>query len=245
MNAKYDTCAHCNVAMTHASGRGKATKYCGAECLSQARATRSASRVLLTCTVDGCAKLANRVGMGLCESHYMRLRRNDTTELVGCAIPGDLQHSAGYVLKAAPGHPRAIGGYRAYEHRVVFSDAHGEGPFNCHWCQKQVTWSDMHVDHVDADPSNNAIENLVASCPPCNVKRGHRQGMVEWREKVGIELNGVKRTLNEWAALYGINRVSIVARIKRGWSAEDAITRRRGNRGPKTPPGSNPSGHTP
>ena len=235
MNAKYDTCAHCNVAMTHAPGRGKATKYCGADCLSQARAARLASRALPPCTVEGCAKLANRVGLGLCESHYMRLRRNETTEFIGHRAPGNLQHSNGYVVKAAPGHPRALGGYRAYEHRVVFTDAHGEGPFTCHWCQKQVTWSDMHVDHVDADPSNNAIENLVASCPPCNVKRGHQQGRDTWREKVGIELNGEKRTLNEWAALYGISRVSIVARMKRGLSPEDAITRPRGKFGPKSP----------
>lgn len=232
----YDTCAECGVSMTHPAGRGKARKYCSDECQVKAAAKREAVRNLAQCCVDGCDKPATRVGAKMCERHYVRQHRNGTTKYVGNVIPGNRKHSGGYVLQAAPGHPRALGGYRAYQHRVVFTDKHGEGPFNCHWCDAVVTWSDMHVDHVDSDPTNNAIENLVASCADCNQRRGHEKIRATMRARYGITIDGETRTLNEWAAKAGISRSSIVARLKAGWEPKRAVFEPRGKFGPKSRP---------
>lgn len=40
-----------------------------------------------------------------------------------------------------------------------------------------------------------------------------------------IEVNGVKRTLRQWARASNIHRKSIHARLRRGWSIEDAVTK--------------------
>ena len=233
MTNHYDTCAVCGVAINQLPGRGKARKYCGSSCQEKARKDREEVRVYSPCIVDGCDRPAVRVGAQMCESHYMRQRRSGTTDYVGYAIHGDLEHSGGYVLQEAPGHPRSLGGHRAYQHRVVFTNAYGEGPFKCHWCGKEVTWSDMHVDHLDADKKNNDVSNLVASCPVCNQQRGHDRMMKTLRSKSGITIRGETKTLNEWANQYGITRHAIKLRLKAGWSEERAITEPRGVFGPK------------
>lgn len=233
MTGVYDTCAECGIAIVHQPGRGKARKYCGPTCQSKSNSARAEIREFRECYVDGCSSPAVRVGHAMCESHYYRMRRNGTTDHVGRALPGDLMHSNGYVLQAAKGHPRAIGGYRAYQHRVVFADAHGEGPFDCHWCGVVVTWSDMHVDHVDANRANNALSNLVASCPKCNQKRGHESMKRTIRDRLGITVNGVTRTIKEWADICGISRASVAFRIKSGWTLDRAVTEPRGKFGPK------------
>lgn len=229
----YDTCAQCGAPMVHLPGRGKARKYCGDACQKVANEAMASARVFAPCSVDGCGAKATRVGHGMCEKHYIRQYRNGTTDYIGGAIPGNLIHTGGYVLAPAPGHPRALGGYRAYEHRVVFYDAHGEGPFNCHWCGCIVTWDGMHVDHVDAGRDHNAPDNLVASCPPCNKHRGHEAIRQTMRARYGLTINGKTMTLNEWSAHAGISRSSIVARIKSGWDIERAVFEPRGKFGPK------------
>ena len=233
MTGVYDTCAECGAAIAHQKGRGKARKYCSCSCQTQAAERRASEKVFSVCVVDGCSKPAVRVGHQMCEHHYMRQRRNGTTDYIGHKIPGDLEHSGGYIMQAAPGHPRSLGSHRAYQHRVVFTDEYGEGPFNCHWCGKTVTWADMHVDHLDSDKQNNDVGNLVASCPICNQQRGHERLMMTLRAKTGVTIDGVTKTLNEWAKHYGIARQSIILRIRAGWTAERAITEPRGIFGPK------------
>jgi 5-methylcytosine-specific restriction endonuclease McrA len=166
--------------------------------------------------------------------HQSRLARNGTTDYVGNAKPGKRPHSAGYVLIAAPGHPRALGGYRAYEHRVVFTEAHGEGPFECHWCGVAVTWGDMHVDHVNDVKTDNSPANLVASCAKCNKKRGEPASARRTRESVGRMLthNGLTLCVSQWARRLGIAHGSILRRLSAGWSVDRALTEPRGKFGP-------------
>lgn len=190
------------------------------------------ARRTLLCSVSDCGMIANRVGQGLCEKHYMRQRRKGHTGKV--VRPDAVPHSSGYVLQAAQGHPMALGGYRAYQHRVVYYDANGEGPFRCHWCDCTVTWDTLHIDHLDDNKTNNQLSNLAASCAVCNQSRGKHKIIEYWRERNGITINGETLTINEWSGRYLIASSTIKARIGKGWTAEAAITTPRGVTGPKT-----------
>ncbi|MCG2586506.1 HNH endonuclease [Massilia sp. TS11] len=185
-----------------------------------------------TCGVEGCGSEATRVGAGLCEAHYMRVRRHGDSGIKSNLKPGLLEHSGGYLLQHAPEHPLRRTWSRVYQHRVVYHAHHGDGPFACHWCGVQVTWNDMHVDHLDDDPKNNEIGNLVSSCPKCNQKRGLAKLKATMKQKHGITVNGVTKTVIEWAAtVKHISRSGIAARLAAGWTPSDAImTPRRGAR---------------
>lgn len=179
-----------------------------------------------TCKVQGCAKHANRVGAGLCEMHYYRLRRNGSLDLIETTHPV-LEHSNGYLIDYAPGHPleTANGNGRVYQHRRIYYDAHGAGPFNCIHCGTVVTWGTLHIDHLDDNKQNNTLGNLAASCLICNTQRGREKMKATLRNRCGITAFGKTQTLNEWAAEYRISRPAINDRLKRGWSIEDAISK--------------------
>lgn len=234
MAREFDTCSECGAGLVHPPGRGKARKYCSDDCQKNAMAKRLIGRQLEPCRIAGCRNPANRTGLRLCEKHYMRIRRNGTAEYIGGAIPGNLIHSAGCVRQPALGHPRALGGYRAYQHRVVFTDRHGEGPFSCHWCGVEVCWDDMHVDHLDDDRQNNLASNLVASCPKCNQKRG-RWKMVKAMRLRGriLTAHGLTMCMSDWARHLGITWATISFRLKKKWPIEEALTPKRYNTGPK------------
>lgn len=190
-----------------------------------------------TCSAPGCEAHATRVGAVLCEKHYMRRRRNGTYDRRARAK--EMPHSHGYVLEWAKGHPldgRVDTMTRVYQHRRVFHDHHGEGPFECHWCSTPVTWDDMHVDHLNAVKHDNRPDNLVASCPACNKARGvekmtrtHRE-----RSKAKIEWRGEALTVGEWAKRIGISPQSLKWRIDNGWPMDKAMTQGRGPSGPKS-----------
>jgi len=110
--------------------------------------------------------------------HYHRLYRNGMLEKKRVPQPTHM-HSHGYVVAHAPGHPLTEG-KRPYEfqHRVVFYDTHGAGPFECHWCGVEVDFETMHIDHHDNDKTNNDQSNLLPSCPTCNMSRTRRERLL-------------------------------------------------------------------
>ena len=248
MTGVFDRCAGCGVAMSHPEGRGKAAKYCGEGC----RVTRGnqdrATRTYEECSVDGCCKPATRVTSVMCETHYYRKRRTGMTSLRPVTlsntvkptaelrvIPETVEHSGGYLMNYAPDHPLARGSHpRVYQHRVVYYEHHGAGPFKCNWCACPVTWEGMHVDHVDDDKQNNDISNLVASCPTCNQARGQWKMRLFHRQRTGVRIGDRLHTLNEGAAIAGISRNSILARLAKGWPVERAVFEPRGKSGPAT-----------
>ena len=187
------------------------------------------------CTINGCWNLSRSRTSLYCEKHYYRLYRNGTLELR--RPPKRTRHSNGYILVYAPDHPltKRHGGQREYEHRIVFYDYHGDGAFNCHWCDSILTWDNMHVDHLNDLRDDNRIENLVASCPTCNQKRGHPKVRTTMRKKFGkpLEWRGESRTFGEWATMIGIARASLAWRLNHGWPLHLALTKPSGNTGPK------------
>jgi hypothetical protein len=228
-------CVICGTGIPIRQGRGRQLKTCGQSCkVALAKKTAEAKKnQYKPCTVDGCTRMANRTGLGLCEVHYYRKRRNGSTELTGLGNPEDVEHSAGYMLRRAKGHPMAVGGSRAYVHRMVYYDAYGEGPFACKWCGKEVTWDNLHIDHLNEDKKDNSLSNLAASCCKCNTGRGMEMKKARRAAKSGIEMNGEIHTINGWAELIGISRPALVARIKKGWPLEKALSEPRGKFGPK------------
>ena len=167
--------------------------------------------------------------------HYTRLRRSGTTER---RKPSPFNvHSGGYILAYAPDHPltRTHTGVYEYQHRIVYFNEHGEGPFRCHWCDNIVRWSTMHVDHLNATVDDNRPENLVASCPSCNQRRGRSKMTHTMRQlyAIWIDFRGQRKTLADWAEAVGIARTSLQARLKAGWSLERALTEPRGKFGPR------------
>jgi 5-methylcytosine-specific restriction endonuclease McrA len=168
--------------------------------------------------------------------HYGRMRRTGTYGLAPKPKrPASLRHSGGYVIERTSGHPMEAPGFPgyAYQHRRVFFDANGPGPFACHVCGKAVSYDSMDVDHLNDDPQDNRPENLAPACPPCNRGRGAAKLAASVLAKQGITHEGQTLTLNQWAAAKGISRQSLVHRLRNGWPLARALTEPRGRFGPK------------
>ncbi|MBK9496656.1 MAG: HNH endonuclease [Xanthomonadales bacterium] len=168
-----------------------------------------------------------------CMMHYYRIRRNGQLDLPTKDIPELTDHSGGYRLKYHPNHPLSRNHSRVYEHRFVYHAEHGDGPFKCYHCADVVTWDDMHVDHLNDQPDDNRIENLAASCPECNMKRGAWKVKTTHRQKSvrQITWQGVTRCASEWAELLGLRAASFQWRLKH-WPLERVMTEPRGSTGP-------------
>ncbi len=95
-----------------------------------------------------------------------------------------------YKRKRNPSHPLAVAGGCVYVHRQTLWDhlyPHHPNPYetydHCNWCgwpqywrivqsfQGQSSMTSINVDHIDGDPTNNTITNLVPSCSWCNTNR--------------------------------------------------------------------------
>ena len=181
------------------------------------------------CSVDCCSNPARSESAEYCEKHYYRMRRNGTLTLQVDANPPPeaTKHSEGYVLQYVPGHPlQSSPGRRVYQHRVAFYDERGAGPFECHVCGSDVTWSTMHVDHLNDVVDDNRIENLAPACPTCNQSRGSHKMASTNRAKSDYQItfNGTTKCLAEWARDVGISNVGLRERLRRGWSVDRALT---------------------
>ncbi len=187
--------------------------------------------------VEGCTARSRSIKSGLCEKHYYRIRRQGSANISKARKARPVSpHSGGYLLVCVPDHALAKKTSRRqqFQHRVVYFDAHGEGPFACHRCKVEVTWDTLHIDHLNDIKTDNAIDNLVASCAVCNMHRGSQKMKATMQGK-GTLITAHGRTMcaSQWARELGISPGSIQLRIKRGWSPEAVTSTPRGNHGPK------------
>lgn len=187
-----------------------------------------------TCSVESCGKSARSNTAALCEMHYGRVRRHGSTDRKSNLKPGSLEHSGGYLLDHLPNHPLSRSSKRVYQHRAVFYQHHGAGPFSCHWCKKVVTWGDMHVDHLNEKVQDNLLENLVASCPACNQKRGQPK-MRRTKKSDGrlVTAHGLTMCISDWSRRLGLARWTIMGRLERGIPPDLALVPTRAKSGPR------------
>ena len=143
--------------------RARTSKLCNACCGLKAK------RAAGVCGVRKCSRPATRVGHGLCEVHYSRVRRTGHLDLTPRI---ERQEVSGYMQRKAPGHPAAGKNGWAFEHRLVVYDARGRGPHPCHWCETVLFWHELVIDHLNEVKHDNRLENLVVSCVSCNRARG-------------------------------------------------------------------------
>lgn len=188
------------------------------------------------CVVEGCKGKPRTRYAPYCHKHDGRVRRHGSyREKPRQEV---LQHTHGYRLVMANGHPMARGAYRVYEHRMVYFDNHPEGPEDCHWCGKPLTWDTLQVDHLNAVRDDNRPENLVASCGNCNRDRAKPAAVRAHKKKARkYMVNGKWLSIDDAAKRLGIGRTSITSRLARGWPVERAFTEGRGKFGPHSKQG--------
>jgi len=178
------------------------------------------------CAVDGCCRPCRTRKSAVCNVHYHRLWRTGKPEQIPKSV---IEHSQGYLVDRAPGHVLSTVGNPnyVYQHRRVFFEVHGQGPFICHVCAAPLTWAEMHIDHLDDNPTNNLVENLAPACPGCNQRRGLVK-MTATKRSQGrlLTLNGETRCLTEWARSLSISAQSLRHRIATGWPLGKALTER-------------------
>lgn len=186
------------------------TKSCGCSRLGNIRTTK--------CIVDGCGDKPRSPLSEYCEKHYGRLRRNGKLELLH-----KYEYKKGeYIQRKA-----SIGsdGYYVENgkrvHRVIAEKHYGNKMHKCHWCGVDIHFKDCHVDHVDECKTNNSIDNLVISCPICNMRRNLYSKNLA---KYGITYNGQTKLMREWANMYGIGYGTLSHRLRSGWDIHKALT---------------------
>ena len=163
-----------------------------------------------TCSIDGCGKKAKSTG--LCSMHYCRFWRYGSYERSRARVSSYI-HTHGYVVEHAPGHFLANSANEVFQHRRVFFEANGEGPFSCHWCSSHLEWSTLHIDHLDDVKTNNVIDNLKPSCPTCNTARGAWKLNALYLQKYGIEYQGKRYRVAELAVIAGLTRQGMRKRL--------------------------------
>jgi len=187
-------------------------------------------QVPFLCSVEGCEKIATRKGAKMCEVHYYRKRRYNTTNLTNSRKPF-LQHSGGYICEYDPNHPLSDKRGYVYQHRRVVYDYHENNPhleLKCEYCNRSLTWkvdkgdiNKVFIDHRDENKRNNSLSNLVLSCMICNFSRSRNTATKNRRVNLNkYTWSGLTLTLPEWSANLNIPRYNLAWRLKH-WLKED------------------------
>lgn len=127
------------------------------------------------CREAGCTRPSRTRRGWMCNAHYQQGRKKGTLRDTSPIVR---KTSHGYLYMFDKTHPIASDSGHLYLHRKILWDEIGIGWHKCHWCPKEVSWitnlrgQKLVVDHIDNDPANNALDNLVPSCHSCNYGRG-------------------------------------------------------------------------
>jgi len=132
----------------------------------------------LICAANGCDR--PRTQRDWCSMHLLRWRRTgqvDTVRQLSRAEDPTYQDPRGYwVVRWNNGHPIAMSNGHIRRGRLELFNKIGLGPHLCSWCGRHIDWnrpgpSNLTVDHVNWDHTDDRHSNLVESCLSCNTKR--------------------------------------------------------------------------
>ena len=98
-----------------------------------------------------------------------------------------------------PSHPlTGKNGYLSLSRFLLFNKI-GPSPHKCNWCKRTIHWiigkrqtgtNALIVDHVNSNPKNNDIKNIVPSCQSCNTKRSLPDQILKEGELFIVMKNG-------------------------------------------------------
>lgn len=160
-------------------------------------------RELRTCEYPGCERLNKGGYQALCERHYRERRVEKLPTLFHADKPERMgryeNRKTGYILLRDKTHSLSNKQGYVYEHRAVAFQKYGPGSQTCYWCNADIEWADLHVDHLDWNRTNNTFANLVTSCPDCNVNRNSPKAAepVDRSQEDRTKLRNLIRRLND------------------------------------------------
>lgn len=183
----------------------------------------------MECRVDGCGKKARYTTAQVCQTHYFRLWRNGTLDIVRKPARPRI-YERGYTFVHAPHHPLTSPGqiYIA-EHRAVLYEKIGPGPMSCELCGVSMTWKTCQSDHIDQNRANNDPSNLRPLCRRCNVWRSMPPAKDRLANVKVLTFDGISQSAHEWSRdpRVKVTSATIRRRLQAGMSDEDALFSRK------------------
>ena len=125
------------------------------------------------CCVDGCDREAMYKTDKLCQKHYFRRMRYGTFELTSTR-KYKIYTPNGYCKVYEPNCELSDKTGYVFEHRFVCY-SNNVNISKCKFCNKELTWNSVHIDHIDNDRLNNILSNLRPLCNGCNTQRPKRE----------------------------------------------------------------------
>lgn len=114
-------------------------------------------------------------------------------------------------------------------------DYHSYGGRGISVCERWKTFENFYAD-MGLRPNGLTLDRI-------NNDGNYEPGNCRWatpmqqqnnmRRNHTLSLHGETKTLSQWERSTGIKKGTILARLKYGWTAEDALTKPVGNQGPK------------
>lgn len=90
-------------------------------------------------------------------------------------------------------------------YRELFFGTHGVGPFDCYFCDTEITSSRIDIHHEDGDHSNNDVTNLKPAHRGCHTRHHKERWWADGNKPRPADLTPEDR--------------SVIAR--RGWKTRD------------------------